>query len=63
LQTKSPAKIQDNKKVNDGAHTTAALLQGSKFVPSMEYIAPFISSFKKDFQNAPSAVVKKNLFW
>ena len=63
LQTKSPAKIQDNEKMNNGAHTTAALSQGIQFVPSMEHIAPFISSFKKDFQNAPSEVVKKNLCW
>ena len=64
LQTKSPAMTQDKQhKKNDGAHTTAALSQGSEFVPSMEHIAPFISSFKKDFQNPPSEVVKKNLCW
>jgi hypothetical protein len=51
LQTKSPAMTQDKQhKKNDGAHTTAALAQGSEFVPSMEHIAPFIPSFKKDFQ-------------
>jgi hypothetical protein len=32
-------------------------------VPSMEHIASFISSFKKDLQNASSEEVKKNLCW
>ncbi|KAI2513126.1 hypothetical protein MHU86_1164 [Fragilaria crotonensis] len=64
LVTMSPAKIQDNKKMTDGAHTTTALLQGSEFVPSsIEHIAPFLSSFKKDFQNAASEDEKKNLCW
>jgi hypothetical protein len=30
---------------------------------TMEHIAPFISIFKKEFQNAASADVKKNLCW
>jgi hypothetical protein len=47
--------------MHDGAHTTAALSQGSEFVPSMEHVAPFISIFKKEFQNAASDDVKKNL--
>ncbi len=63
LLTKSPAKIQDNKKMHDGAHTTPAPSQGSEFVPSMEHIAPFILIFKKEFQNAASEDVKKNLCW
>jgi hypothetical protein len=63
LLTKSPARIQDNNKMHDGAHTTAALLQGSEFVPSMEHIARFISIFKKVFQNAASEDVTKNLCW
>ena len=63
LLTKSPAMIQDNKKMHGGAHTTAALLQGSEFVPSVEHIAQFISIFKKEFQTAASEDVKKNLCW
>ncbi|KAI2504549.1 hypothetical protein MHU86_9859 [Fragilaria crotonensis] len=45
----SPEKIQDTEKMPDGAHTTTALSQGSEFVPlSIQHIATFISSLKKD---------------
>lgn len=63
LLTTSPANIQDNNKMHDGAHTTTALLQGSEFVPSIEHIAPFISIFKNNFQNAASEDEKNNLCW